>query len=137
MTTTDELRDRFAAAEVAVLGTKGRERPHLVPVVFAMTDADVVVTAIDQKPKTTRALRRLENIERSPAVTLLVDHYSDDWTHLWWVRADGVAVIHSDATAMAAAQTALSTKYPVYRLQPPIGPVIEIAVSRWVGWSAR
>ena len=37
----------------------------------------------------TTSLRRLDNVRAHPAVSLLVDHYDDDWTRLWWVRVDG------------------------------------------------
>jgi PPOX class probable F420-dependent enzyme len=96
-------RTRFTESPVARLATvTPGGRPHLVPVVFALVtdpqgaedaeDAeDVVYTAVDAKPKTTRRLRRLANIEGNPEVSLLVDHYADDWTRLWWVRVDGVA----------------------------------------------
>ena len=80
-------------------------RPHLVPVVFAVHE-EVIYTAVDAKPKTTQRLRRLANIERNPQVTLLVDHYDEDWTQLWWVRADGVATIHHDGEPMQAGRIA-------------------------------
>ena len=74
--------------------------PHVVPVVFAV-HGDVVYTAVDAKRKSTKKLRRLANIEGNPQVSLLVDHYDDDWSQLWWVRADGVAAIHYSGEAMA------------------------------------
>ena len=86
-----EARARFAAARVARLATAGPDgRPHLVPMVFAV-EADTVYSAVDAKPKATSRLRRLANIAANPAVALLVDHYDDDWSRLWWVRADGSA----------------------------------------------
>src|SRR5690625_4498503 len=86
----------FARAPVARLATVAPGgAPHLVPIVFAL-DNDVIYTGVDAKRKTTQRLRRLANIESDPRVSLLVDHYADDWTQLWWVRADGVAVIHRD-----------------------------------------
>ena len=48
-------------------------------------------SAVDHKPKRSRALQRLENIAANPAVSLLVDDYAEDWSKLWWVRADGTA----------------------------------------------
>jgi hypothetical protein len=73
----ETARQRFAAARVARLATASRP-PHLVPVTFAV-DGDTVYTAVDAKPKRSRRLRRLANIEADPAVALLADHYSDDW----------------------------------------------------------
>ena len=77
-------------ARLATIGTGGR--PHLVPVTFAL-DGDRIYTVVDAKPKTTANLRRLRNIAADPRVTVLADHYEDDWDRLWWVRADGIAAI--------------------------------------------
>ena len=133
----DELncRERFEAARVARLATAGSDnQPHIVPVTFALS-GDTIVTAIDQKPKTTTSLRRLRNIAENPRVSLLVDHYADDWTELWWVRADGTATITEEGGARQAAIQALSAKYAQYRDDPPNGPVIAVEVSSWRGWS--
>ena len=97
---------------------------------------DVVYTAVDAKPKTTQRLRRLANIESNPQVSLLVDHYADDWTQLWWVRADGVAAIHSGGEPMHAGYRLLRAKYPQYQSVPLIGPVITVTVRRWTSWHA-
>ena len=72
------------AARVARLATvSATGQPHLVPVTFAV-DGDMIYTAVDHKPKTTTRLRRLANIAANPQVTLLADHYADDWDQLWW-----------------------------------------------------
>ena len=88
--TAAEARARFAAARVARLATADAAgRPHLVPIAFAVS-GDTVYSAVDAKPKRTRALRRLANVRENPAVSLLVDHWDEeDWGRLWWVRADG------------------------------------------------
>ena len=131
----DEARRRFAAAPVARLATvSGESRPHLVPVVFAL-DGDVLYTAVDAKPKSTSALRRLDNIAANPAVAVIVDHYEDDWSRLWWARADGVARI-ADGGEAASALRMLTERYPQYVAQPPPGPVIAIDIARWSGWQA-
>ncbi len=130
---SDTARQRFAAASVARLATADADAvPHVVPVTFAV-EGDVVVFAIDHKPKTTTALRRLRNIDANPAVSLLVDHYEEDWTRLWWARADGHAVVSPEDPPAVALLTA---KYPAYVERPPEGPVVRIDVSRWSGWSA-
>ncbi|MEJ2869262.1 TIGR03668 family PPOX class F420-dependent oxidoreductase [Actinomycetospora sp. OC33-EN08] len=130
----DDARRRFAAARVARLGTVSASgEPHLVPVVFAVVDERVLI-AVDQKPKSTRSLKRLRNIEADPAVSLLVDEYSEDWSALWWVRADGTATVRADV--LDEARAALAARYPQHAADPPDGPVIEVAVTRWSGWSA-
>jgi PPOX class probable F420-dependent enzyme len=135
----ETCRERMAAARVAHLATTGDDgRPHLVPVTFALVTAggtDRIAIAVDQKPKTTQALRRLRNIAENPYVAIMCDHYDDDWTQLWWARADGRAVVLEDGTGRDGALVALSLRYRQYRAEPPQGPVILIDVTAWSGWS--
>jgi PPOX class probable F420-dependent enzyme len=135
--TRDEAHRRFAQAPVARLATAdGHGRPHAVPVVFVLAD-DIVYTAVDGKPKRTTALRRLENIAANPRAAVLVDHYGDDWTSLWWVRADGTGRILDAAHSEGRdAIERLTAKYRQYREQPPGGPVLAIDVDRWSSWAA-
>jgi PPOX class probable F420-dependent enzyme len=133
--TSAEARQRLAAARVARLATVSAEgQPHLVPVTFAV-DGDSVYIAIDHKPKTTTRLKRLANIAANPQVTLLADHYDDDWTQLWWSRADGHATVLSPGPDTAAPVARLAARYPQYQDTPPTGPVIAITVTTWTGWS--
>lgn len=130
------MRRRLAQAEVARLATVRPDgRPHLVPITFAI-DGDEVVTAIDQKPKSTRQLQRLVNIDHEPRVAVLVDHYAEDWSQLWWVRIDGEATVVGSGERFARAIAALVDRYPAYREDPPDGPVIVIRPAGWQGWSA-
>jgi PPOX class probable F420-dependent enzyme len=132
----DDARSRFTAARVARLATvSGEGVPHLVPVVFAVAGERVLI-AVDGKPKRSRALRRLANIAEDPAVCLLADEYSEDWSALWWVRVDGHAVVRDDDEALTEARSALAARYPQHAADPPAGPVIDVAVTRWSGWSA-
>ena len=132
----DDAAARFAAARVARLATvSGEGVPHLVPVVFAVVGPRVLI-AVDGKPKRTRSLRRLANIADDPAVCLLVDEYAEDWSALWWVRADGQAVVRDDDEALTEARSALGARYPQHVADPPAGPVIEVTVTRWSGWAA-
>ncbi len=132
---TTQARESFARSAVARLATaSGDGQPHLVPITFAVTGA-VVVTAVDHKPKTTRSLKRLRNIADNPRVSLLADHYQDDWTRLWWVRVDGEATV-TDAGDHPGLVEALAAKYEQYRQQPPDGPLITVRPLRWNGWSA-
>ncbi|MFD3809471.1 TIGR03668 family PPOX class F420-dependent oxidoreductase [Rhodococcus sp. NPDC058639] len=132
-----DVRRRVTEARVARLATAdGSGEPHLVPIVFAL-DGDAMYTCVDDKPKTTRRLRRLADIAANPRVSVLVDHYSDDWSQLWWIRIDGIATVHAaDTDAGATGLDALARKYPQYRSKRPPGPVITIARLRWRSWSA-
>jgi len=132
----EAARRRLGSARVAVLATVSEAgRPHLVPFTFAQ-DGDIIYTAVDAKPKSTRDLRRLSNIRRDPRVSVLADCYDEDWTALWWVRADGAAAIIDDPAEMTGPLRLLAGRYPQYQASPPAGPVIAIVVTRWTGWSA-
>jgi PPOX class probable F420-dependent enzyme len=129
-----EMRSRVAEARVARLATINLDgNPRIVPVCFAFR-SDEIVTAVDGKPKSTRMLARLGNVVANSVVSLLVDHYDDDWTQLWWVRVDGKANI---SEISAGHIDALAAKYEQYRHDPPAGPVIVIRSLRFIGWSYR
>src|SRR3954452_24908554 len=122
---------RVEAARVAREAPIGADRrPGPVPVTFALTgrsrDGGRIVVPVDHKPKSTRRLGRLDNIRARPAVTLLIDHYDDDWDHLWWVRIDGDARV-IDGPPSAADLAALTARYAPYAGHPPAGPTIDIA----------
>jgi PPOX class probable F420-dependent enzyme len=136
MAESDAVVAMFAQSPVAMLATVGADgAPHLVPVVFAVHD-DVVYTAVDAKRKSTQRLRRLANIEANPKVSMLVDHYDDDWAQLWWVRADGIAAIHYSGEEMAAGYALLRKKYLQYQRIALDGPVVTVVVQRWASWQA-
>jgi PPOX class probable F420-dependent enzyme len=130
-----EAREQFATARVARLATADADgRPHLVPICFAL-DGETIYTAVDQKPKRTIALHRLENIAVNARASALADRYDDDWSRLWWVRADGMArTIGIHAAEHRRAVALLADRYPQYRDDPPAGPAIALAVMRWTGW---
>jgi PPOX class probable F420-dependent enzyme len=144
-----EARRRLAEARVGRLATvTPGGTPHVVPVVFALVD-DVIYTAVDSKPKTTVALQRLANIDATARASLLVDHYAEDWSTLWWVRVDGSAQVlrvndGHQGTPMTAGRPeqvgvgldALTHKYPQYVDQPLTGPVIAVHLTRWRWWEA-
>jgi len=115
------------------MGPEGR--PHLVPFVFALK-ADKLYWAVDDKPKRSKDLQRLRNIARDPRVSVLFDHYSDDWSDLWWVRVKGTARILSSGEERERAVKALRGKFPHYREQPLEDAVVAIDIEEWVGWSA-
>jgi PPOX class probable F420-dependent enzyme len=135
MDATDQRRrlEEARSARLATVGTDGR--PHVVPIAFAV-DGDTVYFAVDAKPKRTTDLKRLRNIAANPSVSVLVDHYEDDWEQLWWVRADGAARIIADTAEAGRALDLLARKYPQYRDARPPGPVVAITIQRMTGWAA-
>jgi PPOX class probable F420-dependent enzyme len=122
--------ERVALARIGRLATvTPAGRPHIVPVCFALHHGRIV-TAVDAKPKSTTELARLENVRATGRASLLVDHYDDDWSELWWVRVDGVAEVIRSEPAIDA----LAAKYEQYREARPAGPVIAIEPERWRSW---
>ncbi len=130
-------RHRITEAMVARLATTRPDgRPHVVPITFALS-GETIVTAVDQKPKTTTSLQRLRNIAARPAASVLVDHYDDDWSRLWWIRADGSARVATQGTEWQEGVELLAQKYVQYRTDVPRGPLIVLSVGRWTSWTGR
>ena len=110
---------------------------HVVPCCFVV-DELVAYSAVDDKPKRTRSLRRLADVSASGTATLLVDHYDEDWEQLWWVRAGGSARVLVDVGSVEhrRAVRLLLAKYPQYLTHALDGPVLMIELSEWRSWSA-
>jgi PPOX class probable F420-dependent enzyme len=125
---------RLTAARVARLATIDPDgRPHLVPIVFAL-DADTLYSAVDRKPKRSRTLRRIENARARPDVTILVDHYEDEWDRLWWIRLRGRARVLDEGEEKDRALALLAAKYEQYREEPPDGPVLAVDIAEVRLW---
>src|SRR5919201_4523522 len=131
-----EMRDpRLTDARVARLATIDSDgRPHLVPIVFAV-EGDTLYSAVDKKPKRSAKLRRIENARARPDVTVLVDHYEEDWGRLWWIRLRGRARVLDDGEESERALALLSAKYPQYRDEPPAAPVLAVDVVEVREWT--
>lgn len=134
----EQCRRHVVGARFAVLATQGRDgAADLVPITFALIrlgSTDLLVSAVDHKPKSTSQLARLANIQSRPLVTVLFDHRDDDdWSALWWVRARGPATVRPPGFALEA----LVDRYPQYRSNPPHGQVVAVEIATWQGWSAR
>ena len=121
------------AARLATIDADGR--PHLVPIVFVLV-AETLYSGVDAKPKRSRTLRRIENARRRPDVTVLVDHYDDDWSRLWWVRLRGRARVLDGGEEAVRALALLVEKYEPYRAAPPGLPVLAVDIDEWRGWAA-
>ncbi len=132
----------------AVLATEDHEgRPRLLPICFVLDDAVEhgvhLYVPLDEKPKRggdVRQLARVRDIVHRPRVTLLFDHWSEDWTALAWLRARGHATLwepDEDAAAHRRLLVALREKYPQYlghALEDR--PMIRIELDGISSWSA-
>ena len=104
-----------------------------MPICFAI-EGDTLYSAVDEKPKRTRKLARLRDIERNPRVEVLIDRYDEDWNSLEWLRLRGRAcVVQQDERALEL----LCAKYPQYGERPPRGPFVVVEIDERVGWSAE
>ena len=141
---SDAARALLGSARRATLATLGPDGPaRLVPVCFAVDTeaADLVLwIPLDQKPKTVpdpRALARVRDIGRDARVTLLVDHWSEDWSALAWVRLEGIAALVEPPIPRSVV-AALLARYPQYATHDlPARPAIRVTVERVVSWDAQ
>ncbi len=130
-----EAADRLAGARVARLGTMGSGAPHLVPCCFVV-DGRTAYSAVDDKPKRSPRLQRLADVAANPVATLLVDHYDEDWSRLWWVRVSGPARVVEAGPEHDRAVALLRAKYAQYERHALTGPILAVALEQWRTWSA-
>jgi PPOX class probable F420-dependent enzyme len=134
--TEDEAQARLAAHDHGILCTVHASRGvDAVPVVYAMEDSHVGVPVDRVKPKASSRLQRERNLEADPRASLLVEHWDrDDWSQLWWVRAE--LRFQPDAGGRASALAArLAERYPQYRDQP-FDRVLVLSIVGLTGWAA-
>jgi PPOX class probable F420-dependent enzyme len=121
------LLDEIPVAHLGLLDEDAH--PRVQPVTFARL-GDVIVTAIDDKPK--RGVpARVERLRRHPRAALTVDRYDADWTKLAWVQLLGDVTIEE---VDAASLSALAARYPAYRAKPPAGPLLKLRPERVLSW---
>ncbi len=123
------LLERCPVGRLATVTTAGL--PHLVPVVF-VAEAGCIYSPVDGKPKSATRLARLAHVEATGRASLLVDHYEDDWSRLWWVRLDGPAwVERDDAVLLERMARRLREKYSQYRTVAPYAGEPTLLALRW------
>ena len=126
----DEAWSLLRASDHGVLATVHAERGvDAVPVVFAVDGERILVPVDTVKAKSTTRLQRLVNLAHDPRCVLLVDHYDDDWSQLWWVR------VHGTATVIEARDEAL-TRFPAYRDDGAVAATIVLQPDQVTGWRA-
>jgi PPOX class probable F420-dependent enzyme len=132
---TIDCQKRMDSSMFGVLGTVDPDRgTHLVPVVFAVSGDELAIPIDTVKPKQTRQLRRISNLGLDARASLVVDHRSDDWTELWWVRADLGFLGTQDHTN--GWPTRLANRYPQYRKQGTVGSLLLFTIRSLTGWAA-
>ena len=141
MTNLSPAQDRFLRSartgHLATANAKGR--PQVVPVCFVF-DGQAIYSVLDAKPKTTplRQLRRVKNILANPQVSLVVDHYEEDWDKLQYILVSGDAELLESGEEWALAIAMLREKYPQYQaMDLDQSPVIKITPVRYSPWSSQ
>jgi len=132
------IRAKLNAARIARLATVDPDgKPHLIPICFVLEGARFY-SAIDQKPKRVgpRKLSRLKNIQATPDVALLIDHYDEDWARLWYVLVRGAAELVVRPAERKRAIQRLRAKYAQYdtSMLPDDALVLRIAPERIIAW---
>ena len=132
----DDALVRLAAHDHGILCTLHAERGvDAVPVAFVVDDGHVGVPIDLVKPKTSLRLQRERNLEADPRATLLVEHWDrDDWSRLWWVRAELQWLPDADDRAASLAAR-LAERYPQYAAQP-FARVLVLRLVGVTGWAA-
>jgi PPOX class probable F420-dependent enzyme len=130
----DECWARLGAASHGVLATLHPGRGvDAVPVVFAVVDGLIVVPVDAVKPKRHLNLGRLANIAGDPRCVLLVDHFEEDWSRLWWVCVHAQA---ESARDLGPWLPALADRYPLYRGPGTVVGALVLRPTGVSGWAA-
>jgi PPOX class probable F420-dependent enzyme len=127
------------SARLAHLATADKSgQPHVIPICFIF-DGKEFFSSIDEKPKRTTPLKlkRLRNIAENPKVSLLIDHYDEDWRKLAYVLITGKARLISRGQKHERAIRLLRTKYSQYRRMVIHQlPMIVITPTRFRFWGS-
>lgn len=133
-----EARARLASHDHGVLCTVHAERGvDAVPVVYALDDDGYVGVPVDRvKPKASSRLQRARNLEADPRAALLIEHWDrQDWSQLWWVRAELRWQSDDPAGRTATLAARLAGVFPQYRHQP-FSTVLVLRMVAVTGWAA-
>lgn len=131
-------RARLAAQVHGVLATMHPRRgPDPQPVVYAVSDDGHVGVPIDSvKPKSSTRLQREDNLAADPRGTLLIEHWeTEDWSRLWWVRAELRHVTDPPTSVTDDLADRLARTVPQYA-DKPFHRVLVCRIVAVTGWSA-
>lgn len=129
--------NRLVVNDHGVLSTIHPDRGvDAVPVVYAVVDGFVGVPIDRVKPKSSSRLQRQRNLETDPRASLLIEHWDrNDWSNLWWVRAELRYEPAPAGDLTAALASRLAESFGQYR-EHPFDGVLVLQISGVSGWSA-
>ena len=125
------------SGHLATSDNKGR--PHVIPFCYVF-DGESIYSVLDGKPKTSplRQLRRVRNILENPHVSVVIDHYEEDWSRLHFVLISGEARLLETGDEWLSAIVLLRDKYPQYQhMDLDESPVIKINPITYFPWSSQ
>jgi hypothetical protein len=134
---SDDALARLTAHDHGILCTLHAERGvDAVPVAYAIDEYGYVGVPVDTvKPKASTRLQRQRNLENDPRATLLGEQWDrDDWSQLWWVRAE-LRWQGDDTGREHALAAQLAERYPQYRDQP-FNRILVFNIVGVTGWAA-
>jgi len=126
---------RQRIARLATADANGH--PTAVPVCFAC-DRERIYIALDEKPKSVSPyqLKRVRNIQARHEASLLLDHYSEDWSQLAYLVISGPAELIEPAHPLhAPALALLRVRYEQYHaMKLEELPMIVITIEKVSSW---
>jgi Pyridoxamine 5'-phosphate oxidase len=134
----EEALARLTADDHGVLCTLHTERGiDAVPVVYAMDSDGYIGVPVDRvKPKASLRLQREQNLEADPRATLLIEQWDrNDWSQLWWVRAQLQWQGPDNAEREQSLANALAPRFHQYQ-DHPFEQVLVLRVIAISGWAA-
>jgi PPOX class probable F420-dependent enzyme len=130
----DDCWARVRRARHGVLATIHPTRgADLVPVVYAVAGREILLPIDTVKPKRGTRLARQANLARDRRCALLVDHYSEDWNDLWWVR---IHASGEERPLTSAVREVLAGRYPQYRAPGSVSGLLVLVPTVITGWAA-
>jgi PPOX class probable F420-dependent enzyme len=128
--------ERLRSKDHGVLATLHPGRGvDVVPVVFALDGRRIVIPVDTIKQKRTTDLQRSKNLRADPRCALIVEHYSEDWDDLWWVRVHATGSECPDGE-LDAARGLLAARHPRYRTEGSIASALILDPNAMSGWAA-
>jgi PPOX class probable F420-dependent enzyme len=106
--------------------------PSVVPVCFALR-ADMLYTAMDEKPKRTRRPRRIRNLEANSRAAFIADYYDEDWSRLGWVMIRGPGDVLDSGEEFEGGCELLRRRYAQYATMT-LSPLIAIRILEVRSW---
>lgn len=110
--------------------------PDPQPVVYAVHEGHIGVPIDKVKPKKSSRLQREANLDADPRGSLLIEHWeTEDWSSLWWVRAQTEHVPHPYEGLVDALADRLATTVPQYA-DKPFHRVLVCRIVKITGWQS-